>query len=388
MSLYQKCSHADLVMEEYDPKTLYTSLYSILCLLIVLACIIIFIIAIVYYLILKRSIVLEKNKKEKINNEAIERKEKSIRIIQHIFYGCGLVLSVACYFYLVMNYINEIEMLKIPTLIIFTVVLFISILFRVLKKEKVSNIICAVMLAILIIGAEYNARIDSKIYYFNDKFEKYVSMEPLYDIAGSVDRIKDVDNFINEVRENNKSSRKIKLTYDDREYISNDELDELLNEIDKELENNSGLYMREITYDQKGYIDVISVYTAYHPKGGIEKANAEIISYFGNQTGSQVKSLLNRLISNSKTYADSNEEEKIVEVVGIGEGIDGLDIFYEADSDDSIEIYQNALRELSNNIALKHTYWIETIPDENYNGLINKVIIYYSKDDADKANKN
>ena len=122
----------------------------------------------------------------------------------------------------------------------------------------------------------------------------------------------------------------------------------------------------------------------------INAFNSNFTEYEGEQAGSQVKALIQKLIANSKTYTEEPKKIPSVKYITSEDDITKAKDWQENDEGGKITSgvieanahgqndYTKALSELSNGISAKHTYFIElnTNPDSL---LINEVIIYYDK---------
>lgn len=114
--------------------------------------------------------------------------------------------------------------------------------------------------------------------------------------------------------------------------------------------------------------------------------NSAFTGYQGNQTGSQVKSLLGDLITNSATYAE--ETGKIVNFY-----IKGINASKSTDenwtnrpettkggNDATTATYVNSLNSIKNSIENKHTYWV--VVNQGTAGIVDEIKVYYNKSDA------
>lgn len=106
----------------------------------------------------------------------------------------------------------------------------------------------------------------------------------------------------------------------------------------------------------------------------IDAFNLRFTMYEGEQTGTNIKTLVGTLITNSNTYKDEVTK------------IPGLYLEAESDTLDSgiPEIgknseYINELGKIKNNIDAKHKYWVEISYQDN--GIIDYINISYEKDD-------
>lgn len=106
----------------------------------------------------------------------------------------------------------------------------------------------------------------------------------------------------------------------------------------------------------------------------IDAFNNQFVSYEQEQTGSNVKALIGRLIANSNTYID--ESAKVPNVIYTA-GQSGGNINYtQSDSVDGDNSgYVASLGTLRNGIENKHKYWIEFTYGSS--GIITDVTILY-----------
>ena len=102
--------------------------------------------------------------------------------------------------------------------------------------------------------------------------------------------------------------------------------------------------------------------------------NANFESYEGNQTGSNVKSLITRLIANAKTYKDDSEK-----VVTVYYDKDDTTVKYDSDIDSYIE----ELTRIRNEVENKHTYQIEMTYQDS--GFLDTIKILYGEADSSTA---
>lgn len=96
----------------------------------------------------------------------------------------------------------------------------------------------------------------------------------------------------------------------------------------------------------------------------IDAFNNQFISYEGQQTGSNVKALIGRLVANAKTYTE--EPAKIPDVV-----IDKADLkgnmkdaratMNNTPGEDQVKAYNTELGKIRNKIEAKHPYWVEFV---------------------------
>lgn len=113
----------------------------------------------------------------------------------------------------------------------------------------------------------------------------------------------------------------------------------------------------------------------------IQAFNNEFESYAGKQQGSNIKSLLGRLVANADTYRD--EPTKIPAVIFDQQVNNSSDL---EDSEKTVNVppasnpqdYINALNVIKNKVEPKHQYWV-TITNQD-NGLIDTIFVTYDAD--------
>lgn len=109
--------------------------------------------------------------------------------------------------------------------------------------------------------------------------------------------------------------------------------------------------------------------------------NATFTGYQGNQTGSQVKSLITDLITNSSTYIE--EPAKIITFTINQVNTTNMTDAKEAtkpEDPNATEDYVSTLNTIRNGIENKHPYWVEM--ELNTAGIVDTINVYYDKDDA------
>lgn len=107
----------------------------------------------------------------------------------------------------------------------------------------------------------------------------------------------------------------------------------------------------------------------------IEAFNARYTIYEGEQTGSNVKSLVGVLISNAKTNSEENTKIPGIYLENKENTGDSMNSGLPENGESSL--YINALQDIRQQIDSKHKYWVEV----NYqsNGLIDYINISYDK---------
>lgn len=111
----------------------------------------------------------------------------------------------------------------------------------------------------------------------------------------------------------------------------------------------------------------------------IEAFNNNFESYKGNQTGSNVNSLITRLIANAKTYKDESTKVPafiINKIVASNTGNTNMNaVPVSGGSNNGQQNYIDTLTKIKNKIENKHTYWITF--SYQANGLIDVVQVTY-----------
>ncbi len=93
----------------------------------------------------------------------------------------------------------------------------------------------------------------------------------------------------------------------------------------------------------------------------IDAFNNQFISYEGQQTGSNVKALIGRLVANANTYT---EEPGKVPTVTITDQVDSTDSVSGKTAEmteagaDNVKAYNDSLAAIRNKIEAKHPYWV------------------------------
>ena len=113
----------------------------------------------------------------------------------------------------------------------------------------------------------------------------------------------------------------------------------------------------------------------------IEEFNSTFSSYQGEQTGSQVKALLGRLVGNAYTYSEEPSNIPSLSYNSNGD-TDDKNSFYdktycEVTEEDNTHYYCMYLSEISKNIDSKHSYYITM--STNSEGRIKGITINYDK---------
>ena len=108
----------------------------------------------------------------------------------------------------------------------------------------------------------------------------------------------------------------------------------------------------------------------------IEAFNSNLTTYAGEQTGSQVKAMLGRLAANAKTYEDQLPKIPAVSAC-CGDNGATQSKANRPDNESEPDAYIAAINAISNDIKLKHTYWVRT--EMGAGGLVNRIYIDYEK---------
>ena len=118
----------------------------------------------------------------------------------------------------------------------------------------------------------------------------------------------------------------------------------------------------------------------------IEAFNNEFNTYKGYQTGSQISSLMNKLIAHSNTY---NEDTAKIPNVYFPDKVSATVDASNADRPTqagNTTAYVSLLNNYKNKVEAKHTYYV--ICDSNTSGLISDIYIYYHNKKDGTANSN
>lgn len=110
----------------------------------------------------------------------------------------------------------------------------------------------------------------------------------------------------------------------------------------------------------------------------IDAFNNQFVSYEGQQTGSNVKALIGRLIANAKTYTE--EPAKVPNVVidkadSTGTVSNKTATMNNVAGSNQVADYNSVLGEIRNKIEAKHPYWVEF--KYGASSIINEVNIKY-----------
>ncbi len=108
--------------------------------------------------------------------------------------------------------------------------------------------------------------------------------------------------------------------------------------------------------------------------------NATFTGYQGKQTGSQIKSLINDLTTNSSTYIEEPAKIVQLEVDKINSKGDTPGKASRPDSANSTDDYIKNLNSIRNQIENKHVYWVDI--DMNTEGIVDTISIKYNPNDA------
>ncbi len=197
-----------------------------------------------------------------LNKEEIEKKKNRI---QRRFYIWGMILSI-----IVIIYLDLIEEFSIFNFVLPIILFVASIIIRLNKNKKLSNIMCAVSVVLVCIIAIWTGISNKIIENYNNQFLQYKEGGYGYD-----NYYVDIKGLINTAIENNKSGRKVTLIYKDVKYTSVDELEQLLSNFNTRkkclmrIEYNNG-YIESITLNR--YIYDFQKYEGEQKKGALVKS--------------------------------------------------------------------------------------------------------------------
>lgn len=190
--------------------------------------------------------------------------------------------------------------------------LFLIFIIRIFNK-KVSNILCIIFIIVFIIASSLvsfkNHAINVKVEEFNAQFLKCISDFSEYELNNTIDprelstysyKIKDVKELIKTIiNNNNNNDKKVTLICLNKSYVKQDELENLLKKLDTKI--NYGV---EFKKDEVKHINEIHLFRIRERTHVVESYNSTFTSFLGIQTGSSIKALLGRIISNANTYAE------------------------------------------------------------------------------------
>lgn len=284
MFAYQQFCYSDVVM--IDPadeiKSMIISVGFI--------AITVLIISVISYIILKKS--MKKQNLSEFGNVSVEELEKKKSIIQLCFYICAIVLSL-----LGLKYLELSDEISSITFFIPIALFFISIIARLIKHKKISNIICIISVVLVCTIAAWIVISNKIVETYNKQFLQYIEKETSY--WGSPTYVTNMEGLINSAIKNNKSGRKTTLIYLSKEYTSPNELEQLLEKI-----NTNKTYNTYVQYDyydgERKYIEYITLishdtYDFY----------SEIRNRLGSGKGANVREYL-RDIKGIVSYYDEN----------------------------------------------------------------------------------
>lgn len=277
---------------------------------------------------------------EKLSTISTEEIEKKKNKIQRRFYVWGMILAIIGLIYL--GLLGDISgfVFFIP------IILFIvSIIVRLNKNKKVSNIICGIAVGLVCLIGIWIGISNKMVEDYNNQFLKYQISESSYRLSPRY--VSDIEGLINTTIKNNKSGRKTTIIYQNTNYTSPDELRQLLSKL-----NTSKSYSLNIKYDSNyDYIESITL-TSY-----INQSLRDLEQYEGtNQRGSLVKNLIQ--LARSKVSNNSYYEDVKINIVYTSETGQKTTINLNTDSSENIT-------NLRNEIKAAKTYNVELQTDSN-----------------------
>ena len=240
---YQNYSYADVIVnrEPIYTTTIWFRIISIGMVVIILS--------ILAFLSLK--IVVKKEEKANYDGN-LDKKCKLSKKIESVIYILAIIIELM----LVISISAGLESMIV--LFIFIILNIISIIFRIIKKKKVSYITYGfIILAIAIILFTRYAYVMKRKTY-NNQFEQFVELN----LEGGIwheQYISNVEALIETMINNNAGKRKVSLVYKNITYTSVNELNSLLEEID--LEERYFIDIDREGYDRNGYIESITLTT-------------------------------------------------------------------------------------------------------------------------------
>lgn len=242
---YQQFTYADVVsVEPIDILKLPAILGGFVC-------VVILVVSAISFLTLKFT-----TKKNVENFE--DNKNKDLKMYKKMMYVCVIILSIVCAMYAWSEY-------KVPVLLIPIIVLVISIIFRLNKEKKISNIICGIAVVCICIVSVINFIQDKK--RENEYIPDYVKNYSKYEGTGI--RGRNIRSLIMQVQANSASSDIIEhnikyiLNNGEMETINinqeNTDISLLMSKIKK-----TNKYTVEISYEKKKknkyYIYIVNIF--------------------------------------------------------------------------------------------------------------------------------
>ena len=234
---YQQFSYADVVVIEP------IDVFRPISVLIAFIGVIVLIVTAISFFALKSAIKKgEDSEITGLNDEEIKKKRNNI---QRNVYFCVMVLSIVGIINLGLDGNVSIIVFAIPTILF-----VISLIFRLCKNKKISNIICGLSVLCICIIAVWIETKNIDIENYNNQFLQYEKSNggPLSAINSIC--ISDVKGLLNMAINNNRNDRKVTIIYKDISYTSEDELKKLLDYI--ELDN---VYSMNVYYDKQNNKD-------------------------------------------------------------------------------------------------------------------------------------
>lgn len=279
---------------------------------------------------------------EKLKVFSADEIEKKNSRIQRRLYMWGMILAIS-----VLIYLGISEEISAITFFIPIITFVISVIVRLNKKKKVSNIICAISVACVCLIAAWVGINNKMAENYNNQFLKYekigvgaIRHEPRY--------ISDIEGFINTAIKSNRSLRKITIIYQDTNYKSPEELKQLLSKL-----NTNQNYLVVKKYDKNyDYIESITL-SSY-----VSSYFSRLQQYEGNkQRGSVVKALIQQamsLVSNDSYYGENLK----ISIIYTSETGQKTNVNLNTDSSETIT-------SLRNEIKAAKTYNVELQTDSN-----------------------
>ena len=195
--------------------------------------------------------------KNVLDNEEIEREKNSF---QRRFYIWGMILAIVGLILLELS--GEIsEIMFFMPLFLFV----ISFIIRLMENKRLSNIICKISIVLICSIGVWVGMSNKMINDYNKQFTKYQKES---DIAYGPQSVSDVEGLINAVINNNSiNKRKVTIIYDNSNYTTTEELNQLLAKINDNsfYEMDTNIYFEmKAEYDSKhDYITYIKLYKSY-----------------------------------------------------------------------------------------------------------------------------
>lgn len=244
---------------------------------------IVFLISLVSFIILKVT--------KKKNDKPLSEEEKKIKRnkLQQELYACGILFAIIGHFYSCIKF-------ELSVFWFFDGLsgIIASIIARLTKNKKASNIIGGIVIALIIVITIISQIQIVMINNYNKKFYNYIQSEESYLPSGRY--VTNTKGLIEAAINNNKSGRKVTVIYNGTNYTTASELNQLLNII-----NNAKKYYVSEQYDKEDqYIEKITLIPYIYRRLPI------LANYQGtnNMIGNEVKYIISQIQDTISSYDD------------------------------------------------------------------------------------